>query len=208
MPKTAVGWVIGGVIIVLGIVALAIRNVATRHAESVVEQAWNWLRAGFWQAIAVFRQRSAPAAEPAINIDFMQGGAAIANQVDIDLQADVPITIQLQSQIPQIFLYFVVVNRSPLDLQFDRLMFTLWVNQPLIYRGLILTRGSIPHSERREGIHYESHLDSTQVAEIRRLTTDKGFLEGVRIDVTAYFQAREGWIEVRRNLMRSKVPVG
>jgi hypothetical protein len=38
--------------------------------------------------------------------------------------------------------------------------------------------------------------------------TQQGFLEAVRLDVTAYFQAREGWIEVSRNLQRSKVPVG
>lgn len=208
MPKDALGWIVGAVIVVFGIIGLAIRNVATRRTESVVERAWDWLRARFWQAIDVFRQRQTPATEPAINIGFMQGGAVIAQQVDIDLRADVPINIQLGSQIPQIFLWFVIVNRSPLDLEFDRLMFTLWVAQPLIYRGLILTRGTIPHSERRESFYYESHLDTAQVAEIRRLTTDKGYLEGVRIDLTAYFQTREGWIEVNRNLQRSKVPVG
>jgi hypothetical protein len=167
-----------------------------------------WLRDRFWQAITMFRQRPALPTEPAMNIGFMQGGAVIAKQVDIDLRADVPINIQLGAQIPQIFLWFVIVNRSPVDLEFDRMIFTLWVAQPLIYRGLILTRGTIPHSERRESIYYESHLDTAQVAEIRRLTTQKGYLEGVRIDVTAYFQTREGWIEVNRNLQRSTVPVG
>jgi hypothetical protein len=208
MPKNAVGLIVAGVLLVLGIIGVAIRNVAARHTESVVERAWDWLRIRFWQAIAVFRQRPVPATEPAINIGFMPGGGVIASQVDIDLQSDVPMNIQLGSQIPQIFLYFVIVNRSPLDLEFDRMMFNLWVAQPVIYQGLILTRGPIPHGERREGIHYESHLDPSQVAEIRRLTTDKGILEGVRIDLTAYFQTRQGWIEVRKNLQRSKVPVG
>jgi hypothetical protein len=167
-----------------------------------------WLRDRFWQAITVFRQRPTPASDPPVNIGFMDGGRAIANLVDIDLRSDVPISIQLHAQIPQIFLWFLIVNRSPVDLQFDRMIFTLSAMQPLIYQASILTRQPFPRGERRETIYFSGHLDAAQVAEITRVMTQQGFLEAVRLDVTAYFQAREGWIEVSRNLQRSKVPVG
>jgi len=170
-----------------------------------------WLRMvrhRIWQAITVFRQRPTAPSEPSINIDFMEGGRAIANQIDIDLRSDAPISIQLHAPIPQLFLWFLIVNRSPLDLQFDRMIFTLWINQPVIFQASILTRQPFSRGERRESVYFSGHLDTTQVAEITRLMTPQGFLEVVRLDVTVYFQAREGWIEVTRNIQRTKVPVG
>ena len=138
----------------------------------------------------------------------MENGRVIAGQVDIDLRSDSPISIQLHAQIPQILIWFSMVNRRPMDLQFDRMIFTLWVNQPLIYQASILTRQPFSRGERKETIYFAGHLDAAQVAEIMRLTTPQGFLEVVRLDVTAYFQARDGWIELTKNIQRTKVPVG
>jgi len=167
-----------------------------------------WLRDRFWQAITVFRQRPTPASDPPLNIGLMENGRVIAGQVDIDLRSDSPISIQLHAQIPQILIWFSMVNRRPMDLQFDRMIFTLWVNQPLIYQASILTRQPFSRGERKETIYFAGHLDAAQVAEIMRLTTPQGFLEVVRLDVTAYFQARDGWIELTKNIQRTKVPVG
>ncbi len=96
-----------------------------------------------WQAINVFRRSVPP---PTVNIGFVEGGRIVASQIDIDLRADAAINIQLHTPIPQVLLWSEMVNRSPVDLQFDRMMFTLWVNQPAIY-GSILRR--MPLASRR-----------------------------------------------------------
>ena len=138
----------------------------------------------------------------------MENGRVIAAQIDIDLRSESPVSIQLRTQVPQILLWFSMVNRSPLDLQFDRMILTLWVNQPLIYQAAILSRQPLLRGERKETIYFAGHFGSSQAAEITRLTTPQGFLDVVRLDLTAFFQARDGWIEVTRNIQRTKVPVG
>jgi hypothetical protein len=165
----------------------------------------SWMR----QAIGMFRRWvSRPPQEPPPSIDFMPGGGAIAHQVDIDLRGDAAVTFQMTSQIPQLFLWFEVANRSPVDLQLDRMLLEVWINTPLIYGGPILNRVPLPSGKKLGNVYFAAMLSAGQVAEIRRMTTPQGYIDGVQVRVTAYFQAREGWIEVSKQITRSKVLVG
>lgn len=200
-------WIVAlEITVVGGLIVAAILFVLGKLWPALFVPLRKWLNR-IWQAITMFRQRPTAAPDP-INIDFMENGRVIAGQVDIDLRSESPISIQLHAQIPQVLLWFSMVNRSPMDLQFDRMIFTLWVNQPLIYQASILTRQPLLRGERKETVYFAGHLDAAQVAEITRLTTPQGFLEVVRLDVTAFFQTREGWIEVTRTIQRTKVSVG
>jgi hypothetical protein len=197
VPNVA-GWV-------YGLVATAFTAALVGWLTGFFNKAPHWIR----QAVGMLRRFFRPATqEPPTNFGFMEGAAAIAQQVDIDLRGDAAVTFQLNTQIPQLFLWFEVANRSPVDLQLDRMLLDVSINAPLLSRGAILDRRPVPRGTRVSNVYFSTMLTTSQVGEIRRLMTVQGNLEGMQIGVTAYFQAREGWVEVSKHVTRSKVAVG
>jgi hypothetical protein len=106
------------------------------------------------------------------------------------------------------FVYFTITNRSSIDLQFDRMLFDVSINEPLLHKSAILDRMPLARGARSEALHFACFLNPAQVDTIKRRVTAQGELNGFQVNVTAYFQASEGWIEVHKLINRSRVSVG
>jgi hypothetical protein len=132
----------------------------------------------------------------------------IAEQVEIDLRRSNPINISLNSEVPCLDAWFRVSNLSPVNLILDRMLIELWVGQPTL-RGAILDRIEVPRRTIRENINFWQALTTSQQAQIRRQTDQKGILTvSVTIDVRAHFESRVGWVFVAKRLEHSKLPIG
>src|SRR5579871_6064993 len=72
-------------------------------------------------------------------------------EVVVDLRRECPIKVYQCAHIPGIDLAFSIDNRSHVDLTLDRLLFELWVGQPVLHSA-ILKRYPIAKHQRRDDV--------------------------------------------------------
>ncbi len=157
------------------------------------------LRRG-WLVVRSLRVRLAERLSQRTRLRFVPSGTGIEQQIDVDLRPQSPVNIEFSTEIPQISLWFNITNRSGLDLIFDRMLIEFWVGQPTIYSGSILRRFSLPAGGTEKDVYFPAHLAPPQQEQIRRRANDKGLVDEVSINLTAYFQSERGWFEVRRHI--------
>jgi len=157
------------------------------------------LRRG-WLEVRSLRTRLAEQLSRRTRLRFVPPGSGVEQQIDVDLRPQSPINIEFSTEIPQVSLWFNISNRSSLDLVFDRMLIEIWVGQPTIYSGSILRRFALPAGETEKDVYFPAHLAPPQQEQIKRRANEKGLIDEVSINLTAYFQSERGWFEVRRHI--------
>jgi len=98
--------------------------------------------------------------------------------IDVDVRSSNPVEICLNGKIPEVTIYLKITNRSPyLDVEFDRAVFSLWVQNggrhSLIKDFWILSPVSIKKGEGKE-IFCQKELNKFQVDFVKRIKDSKG----------------------------------
>ena len=119
--------------------------------------------------------------------------------IDVDLRADNPISVNTAATVPNISLWFEVVNRSSLNLTLEKILLEVWFGQPT-FEGAILRPLVIPRSERAKNIRFWQDLSSAQVQQYEWL---KGTNQmEITIYLTAYFESKAGTLVLEKPIKR------
>ncbi len=127
----------------------------------------------------------------------------LASKVKIELRADTPIGLNLNTEVPHIEMYFEITNLSQFDLVLDRMLVEVWFGQPT-FTAAILRRYLVPGGEITRNVYLRQALNSNQRDQINGFSDpdhNRGF---IHILLTAYLESSLGRIEVARNIERRK----
>lgn len=127
------------------------------------------------------------------------------DQVVVDLRRQRPVDISFGRTVPRIEVAFRIDNRSHVDLVLERLVFDLWVGQPIL-NGVVWQRHEVPKHQDREDVFFWAPLIPSQVEQVRQQVKN-GMIEETNLEVTAYFESRIGLVTVEgRRLRQTQVP--
>lgn len=184
------GWVIGiiGVPLLLAIIAAIIWDNVLRR---IFKAFWRWLVSiPGW-----LKQRFGP-----VPVDD--------NEIDIRLREKNPVVIRFSTELPDLSVWFNLSSKSQLDLVLDRMLIEVWITQPTVVNGWILTRPTIPRmGELIEQVYYVTLLDETQQDQVRHRGKWNDQQNDFRVDeVTVNVKAwlwskRSGWFTTSRRTM-------
>ena len=128
----------------------------------------------------------------------------IAPQIEIQLQGESPISINFTGAIPQVDLYFEMINHSYLSLTSNRMLIDVWFDQPT-FQGAILKRYSIQVMKTTKNIRYTHYLSEAQKRYIEKFQSNTSSSGQIHIYITAYFESNSGLVEVQRTIERNRI---
>lgn len=117
-----------------------------------------------------------------------------SDQVVVNLRRERPVNSSFGSTVPRIEVAFSIDNRSHLDLVLDRLLFELWVGQPIL-NGAVWERHEILKHQGREDLYFWAPLVPSQIEQIRH-QVNNGMIEEVTLNATVYFETKIGLVTV------------
>jgi hypothetical protein len=127
----------------------------------------------------------------------------LAKLVEIDLHPNVSVDISYGGAIPRVDMCFRIDNRSSAPLVLDRLVFDLWVGQPIL-RGAVLARYDIPKWDKVHIPFWDQITPSQQKFVASQV--HNGFFDEVVLSFEAWFDSKIGRIHVQDRITRRKVP--
>jgi len=128
----------------------------------------------------------------------------VAAKIHIDLRGENPIDLSLNSEVPNVSVYFEITNLSPLDLTLDRLLVEIWFGQPTLVATL-LRRYTLPAGQITKNVFLRHMLSNAQRSQIQDFMNSGGTRGQIHIYLTAYLESRVGRIEIERNIERQKL---
>lgn len=138
-------------------------------------------------------------------VGFIYRSDKVAKLIDIDLRSNVPIILNLNTDVPYISLYFFINNRSPFELTLDRLLIKLWIGQPVL-DGFILRRYVVSKGNYRNDICFSSFLTTLQREVFKNHCDSQLMTSQISLEVTAYLESKIGLVCVEKHIDRSDVP--
>lgn len=128
----------------------------------------------------------------------------VASQIKIKMRSENPFSITIGSSVPNIDLYFEVVNLSNFDLQLDRLLIDLWFGQPTLI-GAILRPTVIPAKSADKILRWQSFLSTQQIQQIEPYLSESPPGGNIELSIIAYFESKIGDIELSERYSRRKI---
>lgn len=126
----------------------------------------------------------------------------VEGRLRVDLRSRAPIHIDATALgVPSVRLWFLVDNRSDIDVELDRLVVDVWYGQPIAY-GSYLHRQTISAGELVETVMFQAYLTGEQAAQIRQRALDPGIAGPLTVHVDSYFNSDLGSLHVRHSLER------
>ena len=127
---------------------------------------------------------------------------ALAGRLFIELRSQSPIQLQLAGPLPDITLWFKADNRSQLQVELDRLLVEVWMQQPLA-EGAVLHRYIVKPNEWIDGIRFHKYLTPAQADLARHRLTDESQPGGanLRLQLSAYYNTPLGTVTVFNNMI-------
>ncbi|MGB8507325.1 MAG: hypothetical protein WCD76_02880 [Pyrinomonadaceae bacterium] len=125
----------------------------------------------------------------------------VAEQVKVNLRGNNAICLELNSENPQIDIWFEIINLSNLKLNLNRLLIEVWFSQR-VFEGSILKRYDVPPRGIVSDIRYWQSLTIAQKSRIESSQSQGG---QIYISLTAYFESKVGIVEVNNTIERSSV---
>lgn len=101
----------------------------------------------------------------------------LAKEIEIDFVSGSAIKLSLNSQVPMLYIWLRITNKSATSITIDRILLDVWFGQPTV-QGAILTRIEIKPKETVKNVCFKEILSNTQIEYIisqakgGRLTTD------------------------------------
>jgi len=121
----------------------------------------------------------------------------VASEVRIELRPLVPIEIHFGSSIPSFGMCLRITNLSLVGLKLDRLLYEVWIGQPTVKASHLEPRKIARRSV--EDILLREQLTAEQQAQIRSQAKGQ-VVEDLTVNVTAYFESKNGPVVVKAQL--------
>lgn len=128
----------------------------------------------------------------------------IKDEVHFEIRNIYPGTINLNATVPTITLWFRLINMSDYILTVDRVLFELWVGQPVIKEAVINKKIQTGPRSFKEDIYFEKELSEKQIDAIRHYAEKDIKIDLYRISV--YCSCKLGDFELEPEPIRQVRP--
>jgi hypothetical protein len=147
-----------------------------------------------WELLTSFLLEIALKVLPSFIVRRLLPKHVLISELEIDFKTK-PV-LELNRPVPLMRLWFVVDNRSRIDVVLDRALLEVWVGQPLLH-GAILRRTTVESREKSDDLAFEAEMTHEQVAEIQHhLANPPQTRPKLKVHIQAYFETKIGWVEV------------
>jgi len=99
----------------------------------------------------------------------------VKKDFEVDLRSEAPVDLTFSGAVPDLDVWLRCTNKSAVPVVVDRVLFKIWVGQPII-DGAILQRTTVGPKENRK-LYFHSILSNAQQAAIKKHVKEEGLLD-------------------------------